>query len=197
MAEINSSVDPVKLIGQFNRQLSDFQRLRGSLEQEIVLIGITLDECIQDADDLSENLKTLKLNPKINAQKPADAVPPVQPAVSPVQGMSIEDFKGYIEKLLQGSLETIGDKVSDRIMSMLKELKSLAGTDREAKIQQIRETAASEMADLSALFKHEEIQSNLGELGIEEKESKGINSSLEKLREMRGFKPKPGEEPEK
>lgn len=177
MVNINSNSDPLRLILQFNRRLNDFQRSRSEINQEVVLIGAKLDEFIGSIDTLSQRLETLKKQPKMSV------------AIS-TPGVSLDDFKIYIEKLLQGSLEAATDKISDRIMLMLKELKGLAGTAREAKIQEIREAAASEMVDLSTLFTHEEAQSNLGEVGVEEKESKGIDSSLEKLRKMRGLKPK-------
>ena len=109
--------------------------------------------------------------------------------------MSTQDFKLFIEKTLQGSLEAAGDKISDKIKNMIRELKGLQGTEREAKIQQIKEAADIDTVDLSKLCIHEQAKSNLADVRIEEKESKGIESSLVKLRQLRE-KPKPGKPPE-
>jgi hypothetical protein len=108
--------------------------------------------------------------------------------------MSLEDFKVFVERVLQGSLEAAEDKLSEKILSMIRKLKGLAGTEREAKIQEIKDAAESDIVDLSKLYTYEEVQSNLGEVGVEEKESRGIESSLDKLRKLRG-KPEPGNSP--
>lgn len=189
MSGIDTNSDPAEIIRQLNRQLSELQRYRVGVDRELVSIGTKLDEFIGSVETISQRFKELKMTRKAG---PAAAAPG---AGVPAAGMSLDDFKVYIEKLLQGSLEAASDKISTRIMSMLKELKGLAGTAREAKILEIREIAASEMVDLSKLFTHDEAQSNLGEVGVEEKESKAIDSSLEKLKKMRGLKPKSGDAP--
>lgn len=185
--EINFNLEPEKLIEELNQRLGSFKESRLRLSQEIAAIGVVLDECIQSTEILPERLRALRAAPSIDTEKTTGAGLPGQPALASGPAMSLEDFKGYIEKLLQGSVEAVGDKVSNKIAAMLKDLRSLSGAAREAKIQQIQDAAISESVDLSSLFKHEQenVQSNLGELGVEEKESKGIDSSIEKLRKMR------------
>lgn len=99
-----------------------------------------------------------------------------------------DDYKVSIEKLLQGSMEALGDKLSDKILGMLKELKTMAGPMREAKMMEIHNMAQAEHVDLAALFLHEKVESNLGKDGlkIEEKKTKGIGSILDKLKKLKG-----------
>lgn len=190
------TADSLKLVPQLNQRLKDIQRSRTGLGQELAGLDATLDECIGSVDVAFQRLKALRAAPRgINQPVVPPLIPSGPAAAAPAPGMSLDDFKSYIEKLLQGSLEAASDKISDRIMHMLKELKGLAGSAREAKLQELREVAESEMVDLSQLFTHEEVQSNLGEVGVEEKESKAIDSSLAKLRAMRGLKPKSGDAP--
>lgn len=178
------SADPVAMASELCRRMSNIKQSRCQLSDELSRIEATLNESMSAIDVVNQRLKDIKLNP------------PAQQAKSvPALGMSPDDFKMLIEKTLQGSLDAAGDKLSDRIMKMIGELKGLAGTEREFKIRQIQEAADSDKVDLSGLFISEEVQSNLGEVGVEEKESKGIESSLEKLKKMRE-KPDSGGTPE-
>ena len=98
-----------------------------------------------------------------------------------------EDYKASIEKLLQGSMDALGDKLSDKILGMLKELRTMAGPVREAKMSEIWTAAQSEHVDLASMFLHEKVESNLGGEGlkIEEKKTSGIGSILDKLKKMK------------
>jgi len=41
------------------------------------------------------------------------------------------------------------------------------------------------LIDLSGLYKHENVQSNIEDVGVTETEAKGIDKNLEKLRQLR------------
>ena len=109
---------------------------------------------------------------------------PPQPAQEAKPQASEDDFKLRLEKLLEGSLEHIGDKISQKIMDKLQGLRGLSGVARQEKIREIEQYAEAESVDLSAIFR-DKIESNIDEIGIEEHQAKGINASLEKLRRMR------------
>ena len=95
------------------------------------------------------------------------------------------DPTAQMEKLLQGTLDVLGDKISDRLMAMLKDLKSLPVEMRATRIQEVKQAADAELIDLSGLYKHEHVQSNLEDVGVTETESKSIDKNLEKLRQLR------------
>ncbi|MBF0494126.1 MAG: hypothetical protein HQL28_03225 [Candidatus Omnitrophica bacterium] len=173
--------------GLLGDRLRAIKETREALCEDVILIETTLDGFIDSMETVNIRLREMR-KPAAPAQVPA-----ATERGPGIQGMSVEDFKTYIEKLLQGSLEAVSDKISDRMVKMLGELKGLAGTAREAKIREIKEAADFENVDLSKLYMHQEVQSNLSDVGVEEKESKGIDSSLEKLRKLRGLKPKGGD----
>ena len=95
------------------------------------------------------------------------------------------DPTAQMEKLLQGTLDVLGDKISDRLMAMLKDLKSLPVDMRASRIQEVKQAADAELIDLSGLYKHEHVQSNIEDVGVTETESKSIDKNLEKLRQLR------------
>lgn len=172
--------DLVTMIPEFFSRLSNIKQARRQLRKEFLETEVSIVEFLSSIDVVSQRLKDMKVN--ISSQ---------QAKVVLVSGMSPDDFKGFIENILQGSLEAVGDKISDRIMSMIRELKGLSGAEREAKIQKIKEAAENDMVDLSSLYLREKVQSNLSDVGVDEKESEGIELNLEKLRKLRGSKPKP------
>jgi len=104
-------------------------------------------------------------------------------AQAPVSGPL--DPTAQMEKLLQGTLDVLGDKISDRLMAMLKDLKSLPVEARMTRIQEVKQAADAELIDLSGLYKHENVRSNIDDVGVTETESKGIDKNLEKLRQLR------------
>ena len=96
------------------------------------------------------------------------------------------DFASNLEALLEKSLDKLGDKVSDRILKMLERLQGTEGPAREEQLRAIKQAADEELVDLSNLFMHQEgIKSNLEDIGVDEKEAKGIDKNLERLRELR------------
>ncbi len=178
---INEVDDPVTQIPKLTNRLDRIQQSLNGLEEEMRAVEASTKELINSIDFASQQLKKIEKKPKATTVEGLSAGGPA---------ITLEDFKAHIDKILQSSLETVSNKISDKILNMLQELKTLQGTAREVKIQEIKDAAASEMVDISSLYMHEEVQSNLGEVGVDEKESKGIDSSLERLRKLRGSKPK-------
>ena len=95
-----------------------------------------------------------------------------------------DEFRARLEKLLEGSLENLGDKISQKIANQLKDLKGLVGVDRDVKIRQIQQSGDYESLDFGTIFQ-DKIESNIDEIGVEEQEAKGVDKSLEKLRKMK------------
>ncbi|MBF0484778.1 MAG: hypothetical protein HQL25_08760 [Candidatus Omnitrophica bacterium] len=193
----NSSLmeDPEILVQKFSKKLDDIRLARHQIEGEFLTTDSSLNDFISSTDAVIQRLKTKKTEPrKPAAVAPTEIIsvsPPAAPAAPAAgQAMTLEDFKTHMGSILQGSLEAATDKISNRIQGMLKELKNLSGPAREAKYREIQQAAEFEMVDISMLYKHEQVQSNLGEIGVDEKESKSIDANLERLRKMRGLKPK-------
>lgn len=178
------NIDFQIMVPALSSRLGDIRQSRVWLSEEFLGVDKSLDEFLNSINTVNQRLMEIKTAPS-----------PQQTKVAPMPGMSPEDFKIFIERILQGSLEAAGEKLSGKIMNMIGELKGLAGTERDAKLRQIKEAADTNPIDLSTLYTHEAVKSNLGEVGLEEKESKGFESSLDKLRQMRG-KPKPGGAPD-
>lgn len=86
---------------------------------------------------------------------------------------------------LQSIVDALGNKISDKLMNMIKELDGLPAPMKNAKLKEIQNLAETEQIDLSNLYKHIDIKSNIGDVGIDEREVKGIDKNLEKLRELR------------
>ena len=118
------------------------------------------------------------------AQAAHPETPPSCPSPAQPPAATADDYKASIEKLLQGSLDVLGDRLSDRIMSMLKELKTMGGPMREAKMTEIRDAAQSEHVDLAKLFLYEKVESNPGTEGlkVEEKKGGGDSPDLDRLK---------------
>lgn len=176
-----SLAERVASLDDFRKEAeSKLQTLEGELDK-------WLEEMCSAGVELRERLKTkiLPASQASHAQAPSVTLtlPP-----APVTPSSAEDYKASIEKLLQGSMDALGDKLSGKILAMLNELKTMGGPLREAKMAEIRDAAQAEHVDLAGLFLHEKIESNLGKEGvkIEEKKTKGIGSILDKLRKLKG-----------
>lgn len=169
-----------------------------SLDKEMIYVESLLGELLREADEVNSRVHqakseaaSIELEPKqarapAEKEEPKSEPPAAAAAAIPTPAVPVdENFKGDIEKLLQGSMDHLEDRLSQRILNMLKDLKVASGPARETKFREVREAVSNESVDLSGLFKHEKIESNIGDIGIEEKESQGIQSSLERLRKMR------------
>lgn len=160
--------DIIKKIRGTNKSHTEFA-------DEILSTGQLLDEAIDAMETLNRSLKQV-LSEK-TTRRPEHAVDKDR--------ISIEEFSAQSEKLLQSSIENLEERLSQRILNMLKELKDTTGPVRQAKLKELKEAVKSEEADLSALFAHERIESNIDELGVEETELQGIEKSLSRIRRMR------------
>ncbi len=179
----------VNVIEDITRRTNILKQSYGNLDREVLSSGAWLERLMTEADSINTRLGELHL------QKPVAPPKPAQPAASSISEGSIsaannvaadrENFEKNLEKLLQGSLDALGDKISDKILNMLKELKGMAGPGRDIKVKEIKAAADSQLVDLSSLFMHEKVESNIEEIGVDEKEAKGVDKSLEKLRQMR------------
>ena len=157
------------------KRIEEVRKSQSKLDERSLSIGMWLDKLIDDMDSVSRRLKELKSQRVISQPGPVDEKAHVPEA----------DFKRLLEELLQGSMKHLEDRLSQKILNMLKGLRTVAGPEREAKIREIKEAVNAELIDLSRLFIHEEVESNREEIGVEEKESKGIDKSLKRLRRMR------------
>ncbi|HBR14192.1 MAG TPA: hypothetical protein DD723_01425 [Candidatus Omnitrophica bacterium] len=185
----NESDDPVAVLTRLVKQIDGIRQVRNELEEDLKRTELSLNEFIGSMDAVGQRLKRIKAEPS----RAAAPNPPPAPA-SPT-GMTLDEFKTHMGSILQGSLDAVSDKLTDKIAAMLKELGTLSGPAREIKIREYQQSGEYDTVDFSSLYKNQEVQSNLGEVGVEEKESKGIESSLERIRQLRG-KPKPGNTPE-
>jgi len=159
------------------KRVEGIKKSQSELNEELLYTETWLDKFMYNMDSVNIRIKEIQ---------PRKAGLPVEPGGDKPH-MSEEEFKVLLERLLRGSLEHLGDKISQRILDKLKELKSASGALREVRIKELKEAADSGLVDLSKLFR-EKIESNIEDIGVEEKEAKGIGESLEKLRKMREAK---------
>ena len=162
-------------VSKLKKRIDEIRGSQETLDGELISIEVWLDGLIGDMDSLNERLRDFKSRKNAAKSWPAKAAP----------DSAGDDFKGQLEKLLLGSMEGLENRLSERILKMLKELKGAVGPARAAKMREIKEAVDEEVVDLSRLFVDEKIESNIDEIGVEEKESKGIQKSLDRLRRMR------------
>ena len=160
-----------ELTRDLSRREEDIRTSQSELEKELLSLGAELDNFIGTTDSLKRRLEDFKSAPEAGTAEEKPRMPG-------------EEFKEVLERLLQGSLDQLGDKISQKILNKLKDLKGVSGPVKESKIRELKELADSEMLDLSKLFS-EKVKSNIRDIGVKEKETKGIDESLKKLREMR------------
>ncbi len=153
----------------------------------IVLAGVAL-YFILNMDKHFDKLKTEKdaLAKELEEQKKNLAQ--AAPAASSAAGAQLTPEQ--LEKALQGSMDAIGDKLSGKLMAMMKDMQVSGGSVSPAQMQQFNKAAQEEAVDLSAIFSHTDVKSNIDNVGLEEKEVKGVDSALEKLKKMRQQKGK-------
>ncbi len=166
--------DPV--IQNFVNRVSTLKQSRNELNEELLSLGTQSDKLIHEMNTVNTDLEELKSRKPDMPLKSAEQEP--QPP------------EANFEKVLQGSLDALGDKLSDKLLNMMNELKSMVGPKRTGMMKKIKAAADFELVDLSNLFAHDEIKSNIQEIGIDEKEAKGIDKSLEKLQQMKRDKEK-------
>lgn len=165
--------DPELIRGLF-KKTEKIKMYQNEIDEELLYTESWLDKFINDMDVVENRLKEIKSEEESGFRKKGHGEE---------LHISEEDFEKMLEKLLEGPLQNLGNKISQRILDKLKDLKSASYDVRKSKIKELKELAASEEVDLSGLFR-EKIRSNLEDTGIEEREIKGIDKSLERLRKM-------------
>lgn len=183
------------MIQDIRDRTNTLKQSQGKLDEETLSVGAMLDKFSTEMDSVNTQLKGLRSNKTAATTQPAE---PVEESIQKEQRaeearpsvVDTEKLEKSLEKLLQGSLDALGDKISDRLLNMMKEFKGLAGPGREDKIKEIKAVADTELVDLSSLFMNVKVKSNIQEVGVDEREAKGIDKSLKKLRQMRKKKNK-------
>ncbi len=135
-----------------------------------------MDKKAGKLEDMNKKLREIK-------DEPAKQAEPEKKDQAP-KYLTEDAFKEQMERFLTNSFETMGDKISSKMQAMLSELKSAGGAVSPARMREIKQAAAEENVDISGLFNYKGVDSNIDKIGIEEKQAKGIDKSLEKLRKM-------------
>jgi len=171
-------------IQHLSQKIAEIESAYSKLNELLFSMEGDLKKSFEDECALNKRLKEL-LSKKIagNGKHPASGVSTDAILQKPVS--ETVDPTAQLEKLLQGTLDVLGDKISDRLMGMLKELKSLPVDMRISRIQEVKQVADAELIDLSSLYKHQQVESNIEDIGVTETESKSIDKNLDKLRQLR------------
>ncbi|MBF0387262.1 MAG: hypothetical protein HQL20_05330 [Candidatus Omnitrophica bacterium] len=197
--------DALAAVPVLARRLVDLRLLRRDFGQEMLGLDGSLEALMGQVNVTNLRLAQKHSEPRVPAPAvvpdavllkapEVPAAPPAALAVAPAQpGMTLEDFKLHMGEILKGSLDAVSDKLSDRISVMLKELGTLSGPARAMRIEEFKQSGEYDMVDFSGLYSHQpQVTSNLTDVGVDEKETKGVGSTLERLRKLRAGKPKIG-----
>lgn len=179
-------MDSKNLIENLTDKIKDIKQSHSRLHEDVLDMEKWLNKSLDDVTVANNRIK--ELISKERAAKPDSAEFSAQPAAAHEPQMTNEKEQitpEQLEKLLQGSLDAFGDKISEKMLCMMKEIKATTGPVKNEKIKELRIAAANELVDLSSLYAHQKIESNLDEVGVNEKEAKGIDKSLEKLKQIR------------
>jgi len=176
-------------IHHLSQKIVEIESAYAKLNELLYSMEGDLKKSLEDECSLNARLKDLLAKKSAgNGKHLGGIASPEAIAQNPVS--EPVDPTAQMEKLLQGTLDVLGDKISDRLMGMLKELKTIPMEMRASRIQEVKQTADAELIDLSGLYKHEHVESNIEDVGVTETESKSIDKNLEKLRQMRQGKDK-------
>jgi len=177
-------MDIDKTIQHLSQKIAEIESAYTSLNDLLFSMEADLNRSLENENAMNARLKELVAKKSAGNGKHA-GVSVLPQASSQDQNSEPLDPTAQMEKLLQGTLDVLGDKISDRLMAMLKDLKSLPVEMRASKIQEVKQAADEELVDLSGLYKHEHVESNIEDVGITETEAKSIDKNLEKLRQLR------------
>lgn len=191
------------LIEGLKKRAEGVRQSQDELDGDRRFVETWLENSTKEMDSLNSRLTEMKSHvaaaqpspEKVSSEK--EFLTLVQESLDKKTQPSAQDFTAQLEKLLQGSLDALGDKISDKIANLLKELKTTSGPVREAKMREIQEAAEEDQVDLSKLFLFEKVESNIETLGIQEQETKGVGNILDKLRKLKGIKDKKKQEENK
>lgn len=194
---LNDIDDLLPAVPVLARRLEDVHVSCRDLGHDVSSMDTLLDEMIGSVDIMNQRLFRKKHESKAVVTPPAQgAIPPrINPLAghAPVPaGMTLEDLKLHMDEILKCSLDAVSDKLSDRISGMLRDLGALSGAAREVKLQELKQSGEYDMVDFSTLSRYasKQVTSNLKDVGVDERESTNINSTLERLRQRRAGKPK-------
>ncbi len=174
-------------IQQLSQKVAELESAYAKLNELLFSMGGELDKSLKDQNAVNEKLRSLLAKKSSGNGKHTGTVISQEIIAQGVPSVMV-DPTAQLEKLLQGTLDVLGDKISDRLMNMLKDLKSLPVEMRASRIQEVKQAADAELIDLSGLYKHERVESNIDDVGVTETESKSIDKNLEKLRALRQSK---------
>ncbi|MBF0384238.1 MAG: hypothetical protein HQL27_00050 [Candidatus Omnitrophica bacterium] len=175
-------------IKSISQKISDLQESQKELAGQLSSLEPLLNKSLENQFAVNSKIKTYIDRRRLERAYPQGTTTAPEIAIQKTESHTLDTSS--LEKLLQGSLDALGNKISDKLMGMLRELKSLPADVRYSRMQEIKQAADAELVDLSALYKYNEVQSNIEEVGVEEKETKGIDKNLERLRKLRQGKGK-------
>src|SRR5690348_4878767 len=122
-------MDIEQMIQKLLDKATQIEQVHQKLNGQLLSIESGLDKSLAQEQELNKRLEgLLKAGPRIAAVPVAapavEAVPePVmEEPVEKINQVPVVDPLVQLEKLLQGSLDVLGDKISNRLMNMLKEL---------------------------------------------------------------------------
>jgi len=182
-----------EVIKNLSKKITDMKESQAQLHEGLLSMETSLNQSLKEMEDVNKGLKDLLVQKRVAKVKaPQGPTPNIAVTTTtteavgqaaPATGEQVS--ADQIEKLLAGSLESMGDKLSEKLMKMMKDMQATAGPMRAVKMKEFQAAADEEMIDLSSLYSHTEVKSNIAEVGVDEKQTKGVDSALEKLRKMR------------
>ncbi len=164
--------------------------------EEMSAINVTLQDKLKirasmfrDGVQQQEIPVLLSAAPVVSSEAVAATVAEQYP---PVQSVAVTSDEGKvsIEKLLQISIDSLRNKLSEKILAMLKEIMTLGGPMREQKILEFYKVALFEHVDLAGLISAEKVEGRPADerpKGDEVKDT-GVGSIMDEPEKMKGGK---------
>ena len=179
-------MDDKILIQSLMDKIKDIKQSHSKLHHEVLATETWLNKSLDNM--LSINCQIKELISKKRTAKPDSGESPAEPVEAHEPQMTDEKKQitpEQLEKLLPGSLGALEDKISKKMLGMMTEIKIMTGPVKNEKIKEFRVVATNELVDFSSLHTYQKIESNLDEVGADEKETKGFDENLEKLKKIR------------
>lgn len=176
-------MDDKILIQSLMDKIKDIKQSHSKLHHEVLATETWLNKSLDNM--LSINCQIKELISKKRTAKPDPSESPAEPHEPQITDEKKQITPEQLEKLLQGSLGALEDKISKKMLGMMKEIKMMTGSVKNEKIKELQAVATNEFVDFSSLHTYQKIESNLDEVGADEKEAKGFDENLEKLKKIR------------
>lgn len=176
-------MDDKILIQSLMDKIKDIKQSHSKLHHEVLATETWLNKSLDNM--LSINCQIKELISKKRTAKPDSSESPAEPHEPQITDEKKQITPEQLEKLLQGSLGALEDKISKKMLGMMKEIKMMTGSVKNEKIKELQTVATNEFVDFSSLHTYQKIESNLDEVGADEKEAKGFDENLEKLKKIR------------